>query len=41
MYLAEKIGQSLRDDYYLTIVNKDIPFFDGCKTGDISKCPPA
>ena len=37
--LSEKIAKNLKRDYYESIVNKDIAFFDTRRTGDLSKCP--
>ena len=37
--LSERIARNLRKDYYTTIVEKDIAFFDDRRTGDISKYP--
>jgi len=33
--LSERIARNLRKDYYTTIVEKDIAFFDDRRTGDI------
>jgi len=33
--LSEKIAKNLKKDYYASIMNKDIAFFDQRRTGDL------
>lgn len=33
--MSQKIAQQIRYDFFFSIINKDIPFFDEVKTGDI------
>ena len=33
--LSEKIAKNLKKDYYESIVNKDIAFFDARRTGEL------
>ena len=33
--MSERIAQNLRNDYYVSLVNKDIAFFDERKSGDL------
>lgn len=35
--LSERIARNLRRDFYESIVNKDIEFFDARRTGDLGK----
>ena len=35
--LSEKIAKNLKRDYYESIVNKDIAFFDQRRTGELGK----
>lgn len=37
--LSETIAKNLKRDYYESIVNKDVAFFDTKRTGDLSKYP--
>jgi len=36
--ISERIAKNLRKDLYQSLVNKDVEFFDGRKTGDLRKC---
>jgi len=33
--MSERIAQNLRNDYYVSLINKDIAFFDERKSGDL------
>ena len=33
--LSERISRNLRKDFYSSIINKDVPFFDEKRTGDL------
>jgi len=33
--MSERVARNLRDDFYTSIVNKDIAFFDERKSGDL------
>ena len=35
--LSESIALDLRHDFYVSIINKDVSFFDAHRTGDLSK----
>ena len=35
--LSERIARNLRKDFYESIINKDIAFFDANRTGDLGK----
>ena len=35
--LSERIARKLRKDFYDSLINKDIAFFDSKRTGDLSK----
>ena len=35
--LSERIARNLRKDFYESIINKDIEFFDERRTGDLGK----
>lgn len=35
--ISERIAKNLRYDLYHSLVNKDVEFFDGRKTGDLCK----
>jgi len=35
--LSEQVALDLRYDFYKSIINKDIPFFDNSRSGDLSK----
>lgn len=33
--ISERIAKDLRNDLYISLVNKDVEFFDNRKTGDL------
>ena len=35
--LSERIARKLRKDFYESLINKDIAFYDARRTGDLSK----
>jgi ABC-type bacteriocin/lantibiotic exporter with double-glycine peptidase domain len=35
--MSETIAMNLRQDYYTSLINKDIGFFDANRTGDLCK----
>ena len=37
--MSERIARNLREDFYNSIVNKDVAFFDERKSGDLRKLP--
>ena len=37
--MSERIARNLRSDFYESIINKDIAFYDERRTGDLSKSP--
>ena len=37
--MSERIARNLRSDFYESIINKDIAFYDERLTGDLSKSP--
>ena len=36
--MSERISRNLRHDFYESVINKDVSFFDESGTGDLRKC---
>ena len=36
--MSERISRNLRHDFYESVINKDVSFFDESRTGDLRKC---
>ena len=35
--MSEKIARNIRKDFYESVINKDVAFYDERRTGDLSK----
>jgi hypothetical protein len=35
--MSERISRNLRHDFYESVINKDVSFFDESRTGDLRK----